>query len=197
MGVNRPGVFLDRDGTLIEEMHYLARPHQVALIPGAAEAVRRLNLLGIPVVVVTNQSGIARGSMTEAQVEEVHDHLDCLLGRVGARIDGYFFCPHHPEAVVDRYRLQCDCRKPLPGLLHRATATLGIRLAGSCMIGDRLSDLEAGARAGCRPLLVRTGYGAAVDPASIPTALDVLAIADALPAAVDIWLRTRPAGGPV
>jgi D-glycero-D-manno-heptose 1,7-bisphosphate phosphatase len=185
----RPAVFLDRDGTLIEEVNYLAHPDQVRLLPGAAEAVARLNGLGIPVVVVTNQAGVARGYFPASRVAEVHARLDALLRADGARIDGYYVCPHHPTAGVGAYRIDCACRKPSPGLLRRAAAELGLDLGRSCMIGDKGSDLEAGARAGCRPVLVRTGYGAGIDPTTIPAAWDVLGIAETLSAAVGLWLR--------
>jgi D-glycero-D-manno-heptose 1,7-bisphosphate phosphatase len=182
-------VFLDRDGTLIEEVEYLARPDQVRLFPGAAAAVRRLNECGVAVVVATNQAGVARGYFPESRVAEVHAHLDALLRAAGARIDGYYVCPHHPTAGVGPLRVACACRKPLPGLLHRAARERNLALAGSCMIGDKDSDLEAGARAGCRTILVRTGYGAALDPAALPADRAVLGVADSLAEAVDLWLR--------
>jgi D-glycero-D-manno-heptose 1,7-bisphosphate phosphatase len=178
----RPAVFLDRDGTLIEEVHYLAHPDQVRLLPGAANAIRQLNERRIPAVVVTNQAGVARGYFPESRVAEVHARLDELLLSTGARIDGYYVCLHHPDAA-------CECRKPNPGLLHRAATELGLDLAGSCMIGDKESDLEAGTRAGCRTILVRTGYGATIDPTAIPAAWNVLGVADTLSDAVDSWLR--------
>jgi D-glycero-D-manno-heptose 1,7-bisphosphate phosphatase len=159
----RPAIFLDRDGVLIEDVHYLAAPEQVRLVPGSAEAVAALNRAGWPVVVVTNQAGVGKGLFPLDAVGAVHAHLADLLATFGASIDGYYFCPHHPEAEVEAYRVRCECRKPQPGMLHRAAAELGLDLARSWMIGDRASDLEAGAAAGCRTILVRTGYGAAQD----------------------------------
>jgi D-glycero-D-manno-heptose 1,7-bisphosphate phosphatase len=154
----REAVFLDRDGTLIEEVHYLAAPKQVRLIPGAADAVRKLNDAGVLVVVVTNQAGVARGYFPESRVAEVHARLSELLAAHGARIDAYFYCPHHPEGA-GAYRVACECRKPKPGMLLTAARELDIDLARSWMIGDKPCDAEAGTAAGCRTLLLRTGHG--------------------------------------
>ncbi|HEX4129393.1 MAG TPA: HAD family hydrolase [Pirellulales bacterium] len=155
----RPAVFLDRDGVLIEDLGYLGDPEGVALIPGAAEAVAELRSAGFVTVVVTNQSGVARGLYTEADVDRVHRRIDELLAPAGARIDRYYHCPHHPEATVAQYRTECACRKPAAGMLLRAAEELGIVLDRSYLIGDKCSDLEAAIAAGCRPLLVETGYG--------------------------------------
>jgi D-glycero-D-manno-heptose 1,7-bisphosphate phosphatase len=188
----RPAVFLDRDGTLIEEVNYLAHPDQVRLFAGAADAVRTLNARGVPVVVVTNQAGVARGYFPEARIAEVHARLDELLAAAGARVDGYYACPHHPDAADERYRVACGCRKPSPGLLRRAETELRLDLSRSCMIGDKESDLEAGARAGCRPILVRTGYGVGIDPATVPAEWGLLGVVDSLADAVELWLTHRP-----
>ena len=155
----REAVFLDRDGTIIEEVNYLASPEQVRLIPGAADAVRAFNEAGVLVVVVTNQAGVARGYFPESRVAEVHEHLSALLAEHGAHIDAYYHCPHHPTEGVGEYRVACDCRKPKPGLLLTAARELDIDLSRSWMIGDKACDAEAGAAAGCRTLLVRTGHG--------------------------------------
>jgi D-glycero-D-manno-heptose 1,7-bisphosphate phosphatase len=155
----REAVFLDRDGTLIEEVHYLAVPEQVRLISGAAEAVRKLNDVGMLVVVVTNQAGVARGYFPESNVAEVHAQLSSLLAERGAKVDAFYYCPHHPTEGVGHYRVNCDCRKPKPGLLLTAARDLDIDLARSWMIGDKLADAEAGTVAGCRAILVRTGHG--------------------------------------
>ncbi|MBN9518012.1 D-glycero-beta-D-manno-heptose 1,7-bisphosphate 7-phosphatase [bacterium] len=164
----RPAVFLDRDGVLIEDAHYVGSPDRVSLLPGAAEAVAGLNRAGWAVVVVTNQAGVAKGYFTPAAVETVHEFLAEQLAGYGARIDGFYFCPHHPEGEVAAYRVRCACRKPAPGMIRAAAADLGLDPARSWMVGDRATDLEAGAAAGCRTVLVRTGYGAGVDA----TALD-------------------------
>jgi D-glycero-D-manno-heptose 1,7-bisphosphate phosphatase len=164
----QPAVFLDRDGVIIEDAHYLGDRYRVRLIPGSAEAIAALNRAGWPVVVVTNQSGVGRGLFTVVHVEGVHAHLAGLLATFGARVDAFHYCPHHPEAEVEAYRADCDCRKPRPGMLLAAAAALGLDLARSWMVGDRASDLEAGAAVGCRTVLVRTGAGSRVDA----TALD-------------------------
>ncbi|MFM8273156.1 MAG: D-glycero-alpha-D-manno-heptose-1,7-bisphosphate 7-phosphatase [Gemmata sp.] len=155
----RDAVFLDRDGTLIEDVHYLARPDQVRLIPGAAAAVRALNDAGALVVVVTNQAGVARGLFPESRVAEVHRRLSELLAQHGAKVDAFYHCPHHPEGLGG-YRVACACRKPEPGMLLAAARDLDIDLARSWMVGDKPCDAGAGRAAGCRTLLVRTGHGA-------------------------------------
>lgn len=163
----RPAIFLDRDGVVIEDAHYLASPGQVRLIPGSADAIAALNRAGWPVVVVTNQSGVARGLFTAAMVEAVHDHLSEQLSGYGATVEAYYYCPHLPTAEVVAYRTDCECRKPRPGMLRRAAADLNLDLDRSWMVGDRASDLEAGAAAGARTILVRTGYGATADVAAL------------------------------
>jgi len=155
----RRAVFLDRDGTINEEVGYLDRIEQFRLLPGTAEAIGMLNRAGRTVVVVTNQAGIARGFFDEAFVEETHRHLQDLLRGVGAHIDGFYYCPHHPTEGREPYRRDCPCRKPKPGLLLRAAAELGLALEDSYMIGDSPKDVEAGIRAGARGILVGTGYG--------------------------------------
>jgi len=181
----RPAVFLDRDGVVIEDSHYLADRSRVRLLPGAAEAIATLNRTGWPVVIVTNQSGVARGLFGEDDVAEVHDHLAELLRGYGARIDAFHYCPHHPEGAVARYRVDCSCRKPRPGMLVRAAESLGIDLAASWLIGDRVSDLAAGAAVGCRTVLVRTGHGTSLNPAALDRdALNLVLVAADLADAV-------------
>jgi D-glycero-D-manno-heptose 1,7-bisphosphate phosphatase len=158
-----PAVFLDRDGVLIEEAHYLADAAQVRLVPGTAKAVAGLNLAGVSVVVVTNQSGVARGYFPEERVGDIHTRIDELLAAGGAWIDRYYYCPHHPDAAVKEYRVACPCRKPQPGMLHWAAAELGLDLTHCYLIGDKISDLAAGGAAGCKTVLVRTGHGARED----------------------------------
>ncbi|HOD29701.1 MAG TPA: HAD family hydrolase [Syntrophales bacterium] len=153
-------IFLDRDGTINEEVGYLDRIEKLRLIPGAAEAIRLLNAAGFRVAVVTNQSGVARGLFTEAFVVEVHRTLAELLGREGARIDRFDYCPHHPTEGTARYRRACPCRKPEPGMLLKAAAALAIDLGRSYVVGDTPRDLETARRVGARGILVRTGYGA-------------------------------------
>lgn len=156
----RRAVFLDRDGTINEEIDFLWRPEEFAFIPGAPEAIRLLNESGFSVVVITNQSGIGRGYYDEEALRVLHAHMDAELARHGAVVDAYYFCPHHPEHAVEHYRQKCSCRKPLPGMLLSAAEDLSLDLSASFMVGDKISDMEAGLTAGCRAILVRTGYGA-------------------------------------
>jgi D-glycero-D-manno-heptose 1,7-bisphosphate phosphatase len=158
-GVKRTAVFLDRDGTLIREKGYLKDPGQLELEPGAAEAVRLLNRVGMAVVLVTNQSGIARGYFTERDVEAVHRALEDRLSGEGARLDAVYVCPHHPEGVVEPFRRVCTCRKPALGLLHRAGEELGILVSGSYLIGDKRTDMQCARDGGLVGVLVTTGYG--------------------------------------
>ena len=147
-GGDRPAVFLDRDGTIIEDAHHLSHVDQVRLIPGAGEAVRRLNEHGLPVVVVTNQSGVARGFFPESLVADVYARLRELLAEQGAHVDGHYHCPHHPTEGSGRYTRDCECRKPKPGMLLAAARELSLDLSRSWMVGDRLTDPQAGAAAG-------------------------------------------------
>jgi D-glycero-D-manno-heptose 1,7-bisphosphate phosphatase len=176
----RAAVFLDRDGVVIEEVNYLSSPSQVRLLPGAAEAIAALNRLGVPAIVVTNQAGVAHGYFPESLIADVHARLDELLARQGARVDRYEYCPHHPAGTIAEYRIQCACRKPAPGMLLRAAGEYGVDLGRSWLVGDKLSDLEAGLRAGCRVVLVRTGYGRQMErlldrlaPAQVAVAADL------------------------
>jgi histidinol-phosphate phosphatase family protein len=173
----RAAVFLDRDGTLIEDRHYLRDPTQVHLLPGAAQAVRRLNLAGLATVVVTNQSGIARGRLTEADYAATTARLEELLAADGARLDGHWHCPHLPELTGP-----CDCRKPGPLLYRQAAAALGLDLSRSWWVGDRLRDVQPAERFGGRGILVRSGQG--VVDAALPAA-------NAWPAAADLLAAVR------
>ncbi len=150
--MKRPVVFLDRDGTINEEVGYLDDPARLRLIPGAAEGIKILNRAGFCVVVVTNQSGIARGYFTADTVEAIHQELARQLAECGARIDAFYYCPHHPEAG-------CRCRKPRPGLVERAVQELNLDLGQAYVVGDRLLDLELARNIGARGILVCTGYG--------------------------------------
>ena len=158
-GWMKRAVFLDRDGTINIEKEYLYQAKDFEFIPGAPEAIRLLNLAGFMVVVVTNQSGVARGYYTEDDVTNLHRHIACELELYGAHIDAWLYCPHHPDGRGS-YSLPCNCRKPLPGMLQEAAARYDIDLDNSVMIGDKLADVEAGQAAGCSSILVRTGYGA-------------------------------------
>ena len=154
-----PTVFLDRDGTLIEEVGYLSHLDRIALYPWSIESVKLLNRAGFKVVVVTNQAGVARGLFDEDFIDEAHRFLDQKFSDGGATIDKFYYCPHHPEASVEAYRCECDCRKPKAGMLWKAAQELQLELSHSFVIGDRLSDLRLGQAVGARSLLVRTGYG--------------------------------------
>lgn len=154
-----PAVFIDRDGTLTEEVGYVNHPKRLRLIPRAADAVRLLNERGLPAVVVTNQSGVARGFFSEEVLHAVNAELIAHLKAQGAFIDGLYVCPHHPTEGQPPYRARCDCRKPKPGLLFQAAAELGLDLAASYMVGDKISDVAVGRGAGTAAILVLTGYG--------------------------------------
>jgi D-glycero-D-manno-heptose 1,7-bisphosphate phosphatase len=155
----RPAVFLDRDGTINEQMGYINHLSRFHLLPGAAEAIRLLNARQVPVVVVTNQSGLARGYFPQTLLDQVHATMINLLTEQGARLDGLYVCPHHPTAKEEQYRKNCNCRKPRTGLLEQAAAELNLDLAKSYLVGDRWSDITCAVRAGCTPVLVLTGYG--------------------------------------
>ncbi|MGE5551333.1 MAG: D-glycero-alpha-D-manno-heptose-1,7-bisphosphate 7-phosphatase [Bacteroidota bacterium] len=156
----RAAVFLDRDGTINEESGHIADPARMRLLPGAAQAVKMLNRRGIPTILVTNQAGPARGLYAEETVLAVLAEMRRLLAREGAHLDAVYYCPHLPEAPVPAYACSCSCRKPEPGLLLQAAGEHALDLRRSFMIGDQPSDIEAGARAGCRTILVLTGHGA-------------------------------------
>jgi D-glycero-D-manno-heptose 1,7-bisphosphate phosphatase len=161
--MTRPALFVDRDGVIIRDVHLLTRIDQVEVLPGVAEAVAKAQGAGFAVVGVSNQTVVARGLCSEADVRAVHAHIDQQLTAAGCQaLDGWYFCPHHPDADVPAYRQRCDCRKPEPGLLQMAARELGLDLEASLMVGDRLSDVAAGQAAGCRSALVRSGaHGAA------------------------------------
>lgn len=155
----RPAVFLDRDGTINEQMGYINHISRFQMLPGAAEAIRSLNEAGIPVVVVTNQSGLARGYFPAELLVAVHEKMIKVLAEHGAHVDGIYVCPHHPEAKKEEYRLACTCRKPKPGLILQAAAELGLDPGRSFVVGDRWSDLKTAMACDATPVLVLTGYG--------------------------------------
>jgi D-glycero-D-manno-heptose 1,7-bisphosphate phosphatase len=157
--MSRPAVFLDRDGTIIWDPAYLTRLSQLRLLRGSAAAIRQLNRAGFAVVIATNQSGVARGLLTEETLKGIHEALLARLRRRGARIDAIYYCPYHPEAEVPQYRVDSDCRKPAPGMLLHAARELDLDLSRSYSVGDSVRDLEAGRRVGCRTVLVLTGSG--------------------------------------
>lgn len=150
----RSAVFLDRDGTLIEDVGYLDTAAQIEILPGVPEALRRLREAGFLLIVVTNQSAVARGWLTERRLESIHQSLNAALGREGVAPDAYYYCPHLPDGEVDEYARACACRKPAPGLLMRAAKEWGIALERSYAVGDSERDVEAGRRVGCCTILV-------------------------------------------
>lgn len=152
-------VFLDRDGTVNEEMGYINHPSRFQILPGVAKAIKLLNRAGLKVIVVSNQSGAARGYFPEELIGKVNNKMIHILKKQGAHIDGIYYCPHHREAIVPSYRVACDCRKPKIGLLTRAAQELAIDLSRSYVVGDRFIDLELAHNAGSKGVLVMTGYG--------------------------------------
>lgn len=153
------GIFFDRDGTINTEVDFLSRPEDLILIPNAATAIREANRLGIKAFLITNQSGIARGLLTEQDLELVHRKLERLLAEHDAHLDGIYYCPHHPDYGTPEYRKECSCRKPKAGMLRQAAKEHGINLSASFVVGDRCVDMKAGKEAGCSSILVLTGYG--------------------------------------
>lgn len=158
-GPGRAAVFLDRDGTVNQEVQYLSKPEQMKLMPRAGQAIARLNQAKLPVIIVTNQSGIARGYYSEDDLHAIHARMDELLAEHGASVTAYYYCPHHPQAKIEQYRVDCECRKPRTGMLFAAAAQENVALGQSYLVGDKRSDLDAAHHAGCQPILVRTGYG--------------------------------------
>jgi D-glycero-D-manno-heptose 1,7-bisphosphate phosphatase len=156
---SRRAVFLDRDGTMIEDVGYLDRLERLTLFPYTVDAVRLLNRAGFTIVVVTSQAGIANGLLTEEFLVEAHEFLSRRFEAGGAKIDGYYYCPHLPHASIERYRVECDCRKPKPGMIHAACRDLSLDVVKSYVIGDRWRDIEMGKAAGAKGILVETGYG--------------------------------------
>ena len=158
----KAALFIDRDGTLIEETNYLVSAEQIQVFPHSFEAVRQINDQGVPAILVTNQSAVARGLLSEQQLTDIHRSLESLFNQNGARLDAIYYCPHHPYEGSGPYTVECDCRKPKPGLLLQAAFELELDLSRCVVIGDTLSDVEAGHRVGSLSVLVKTGYGAEI-----------------------------------
>jgi D-glycero-D-manno-heptose 1,7-bisphosphate phosphatase len=153
----RRALFLDRDGVIVEDRDVIVRAEELRLHDGAAEAIARASARGMAIVVVTNQPVVARGLCDEDAIRAVHAALGAMLRVRGGVVDAFYFCPHHPRATLERYRLACECRKPRPGMILDAARELALDVAASVMVGDRISDIAAGARAGCKTVLVETG----------------------------------------
>jgi D-glycero-D-manno-heptose 1,7-bisphosphate phosphatase len=158
-GAKQPAVFLDRDGTLIEPRHYLKELSELALMPGVGQALKRLHDAGFLLILVTNQSGVARGFFDEEFVRTCHDKLQYDLRQSGVQLDGLYFCPHHPDAGADPYKRNCDCRKPGIGMPLQAKRDFDIDIGASWMIGDSPSDIQMGHALKIPSILLRTGYG--------------------------------------
>ncbi len=155
----RPAIFMDRDGTLSHEVGYVNHLSRFRLFPFAVDAVRLVNRSGFLAVLVTNQAGVARGYFPESLIAAVHAGVNAAMEAGGARLDGIYYCPHHPSVGDPPYRKDCDCRKPRPGLLRRAAADLDVDLARSYVVGDRHGDLQLAWNVGAKGVLVKTGYG--------------------------------------
>lgn len=155
----KPAVFLDRDGTVSEEVGYVNHVGRFRLLPRAAQGIRRINESDYLAVLVTNQAGVARGYFKESLVIAVHERLEELLAKNGAHLDGIYYCPHHPTAGEPPYRQDCDCRKPKPGMVLAAQRDLNIDVAQSFMVGDKHSDITFAQSVGMQGVLVKTGYG--------------------------------------
>ena len=153
----KPAVFLDKDGTLLDDVPYNVDPDKMRLAHGAADALALFARMDVPIVVISNQSGVALGKFDEAALRHVEHKLHELAAEAGARLSGVYWCPHHPQGTVARYARVCDCRKPAPGMIQRAAHELGIDLRRSSFVGDILDDIEAGHRAGCRAVLIDNG----------------------------------------
>lgn len=175
----RPAAFLDRDGTIIEDIHYLGAPDSIVLLPGAVEGMRLLREAGYLLICVTNQSGVARGYFSERKLRDIHERMKRILAAEGAPLDGLYYCPHHPDFGEEPYRLDCGCRKPRPGMLLAGARDFDIDLPASVLIGDAERDIEAGHAAGCRAIL-------RADDPRVPTKAD--AIAPDLESAAEIVL---------
>jgi D-glycero-D-manno-heptose 1,7-bisphosphate phosphatase len=157
--VKRPAIFMDRDGTLSHEVGYVNHLSRFKLFSWTVDAVRLINRSGFLAVVVTNQAGVARGYFPESLIHDVHASLNASMEAGGARLDAVYFCPHHPSVGEPAYRLDCECRKPRPGLLKRAERELGADLERSWVVGDRLGDVKLAWSVGARGVLVKSGYG--------------------------------------
>jgi D-glycero-D-manno-heptose 1,7-bisphosphate phosphatase len=188
-GYERIAAFLDRDGTMIEEVGYLDRPERIVLYPWTIDAIRALNRAGIRVVMVSNQSGIARGFFDEDMLARIHDDLAARLAEGGAHVDAYYYCPHHPDGRVPQYARSCDCRKPGRGLIDRAVAAFGIEPSRSVTVGDRWVDVSLARTVGAAGILVRTGYGA-VEETRPPGGLAADAVVDNLVQAAS-WILSH------
>jgi D-glycero-D-manno-heptose 1,7-bisphosphate phosphatase len=157
--VKKPAVFLDRDGTINEQMGYINHLSRFRILPGVPEAIKLLNDNNFLVIVVTNQSGVARGYFPPGLVDEINLYMKDTLKKKGAHIDAIFFCPHYPRSHLKEYAIDCDCRKPKTGMIEQARDSFDIDMSRSCVIGDHFTDIEMAHNCGLRSIMVKTGYG--------------------------------------
>ena len=150
-------VFIDKDGTLVENVPYNVEPALIRLTPGAERAIPRLTAAGFRLVIVSNQPGVALGHFPESALRRVKARLEVLLAGLGAELAGFYYCPHHPDGVLPEYAIRCGCRKPAPGLIERAAREMAVSASGAWLVGDILDDVEAGSRAGCTTILLDNG----------------------------------------
>lgn len=150
-------IFIDKDGTLVRDIPYNVDPALLQFTEGAITGLQQFRAMGFLLVLVSNQSGVARGFFGEKELEHLNFKMNEMLDAHGAALDAILFCPHHPQGIITPYNIECDCRKPKPGMLLQAAAKYNLNLAGSWMIGDILNDVEAGNRAGCRTILIDNG----------------------------------------
>jgi D-glycero-D-manno-heptose 1,7-bisphosphate phosphatase len=187
----RPAAFLDRDGTIVEDVGYLDRTERLALYPWTADALRLLARAGFALIVVTNQSGVARGLFPESRVRDVHSALDRRLARGGARLDAYYYCPHYPDGTDAAYRRECECRKPRPGMILQAAREHDLDLSRSFVVGDKWTDVALAAQVGARGVLVGTGSGTREAKCPPPAGMRADAIVPHLAAAASWILLQR------
>jgi D-glycero-D-manno-heptose 1,7-bisphosphate phosphatase len=182
-------VFLDRDGTILDELGYLTPSSTVVIYPWSADSIRLLKRAGYAVVMITNQGGIGLGLYDHDFVKATHDQLTKQFAEAGAEIDAWYYCPHHPEAVVEEYRVTCGCRKPEPGMLNDAARDLNLDLSKSWVVGDQWRDVQLAHVAGCRSVLLRTGHGARQEAAWPEDVAPPTSTCDNLIAAVSVILE--------
>jgi D-glycero-D-manno-heptose 1,7-bisphosphate phosphatase len=186
----RRAVFLDRDGTINEDVGYPSRTREIKIYPYSFEAVKKINRAGFLSVIVTNQSGIGRGLLTERDLDRIHGYIRRAFSREEAHFDGIYYCPHYLRSATPRYRLDCSCRKPFPEMGLRAAETLNIDLHGSYMIGDKVEDILFGRNIQAKPILVLTGYGRKSERSLKKQGIRPAHIAPTLIAAVD-WIMKK------
>lgn len=167
--MKKPAVFIDRDGTVNEQMGYVNHPSRFVILPGVAEALRMLNDEGYLAIIVSNQSGVARGYFPIELLYNIHSLMEETLLKEGAKVDGIYFCPHYPKGSVPEYSFECDCRKPKTGLIDQACKDFDIDMPRSFMIGDHYTDMELADRLNVKGILVKTGYGSGVVEYNLPS----------------------------